>query len=50
MLYHLCNGDITKWEEVTKKNFIFCLNWFSYERLKREVDEQEMKKRLEKIK
>lgn len=26
----LCDGDITKYEEVTKANFILALNWLSY--------------------
>jgi hypothetical protein len=26
----LANGDITKFEEVTKMEFILCLNWLSY--------------------
>jgi hypothetical protein len=42
-LYGLCKGDITKWEEVTKLNFIFCLNWLSYEKMKNEIEQKQIK-------
>ena len=50
MLYGLCNGDITKFEQVTKQNFIFCLNWLSYQKMKAEADAKQMKKQIEKQK
>jgi len=46
MLYGLCKGDITKWEEVTKLNFIFCLNWLSYEKMKGEIEQKQFKEQL----
>jgi hypothetical protein len=50
MLHRLCNADITKWEQVTKLNFIFCLNWLSYEKMKADVEAEQMKKQIEKQK
>jgi len=47
-LYGLCKGDMTKWEEITKQNFIFCLNWLSYEKMKAEIEEQQLKEQLRK--
>jgi hypothetical protein len=41
---------MTKWDEITGKNFIFCLNWLSYELMKAELDEKEYKKQMNKIK
>lgn len=32
VIYRLCNGDITKTEEVVSKPFIECLVWMSYEK------------------
>jgi hypothetical protein len=32
IIYRLCNGDITKTEQVVSKPFIECLVWMSYEK------------------
>jgi hypothetical protein len=32
IIYRLCNGDITKTQEVVDKSFIECLVWMSYEK------------------
>ena len=32
IIYRLCDGDITKTEEVVGKTFIECLVWMSYEK------------------
>lgn len=50
MLYELCNADITKWNDVTKQNFIFCLNWLSYQKLKNDIEEKKIKKQIAKNK
>jgi hypothetical protein len=32
IIYRLCNGDITKTEQVVSKPFIECLVWMSFEK------------------
>jgi hypothetical protein len=32
IIYRLCDGDITKTEQVVNKTFIECLVWMSYEK------------------
>ena len=50
ILHRLCGADITKWEQVTKLNFIFCLNWLSYEKMKIDAENEEIKKQIAKNK
>jgi hypothetical protein len=45
-IYTLCNGDITKFENVTKLNVNFCLTMLAFKKDKAMIEDNNIKKKF----
>tara|TARA_R100001463_G_scaffold92486_1_gene147227 strand:- start:380 stop:619 length:240 start_codon:yes stop_codon:yes gene_type:complete len=43
-IYAIANGDLTKFDTVTKLNILQCLTYLTFEKQKNEIEQQELKK------
>lgn len=50
IVYELADGDLTKFDELYKLNYILCLNMLTYKKLLKDIEIQNIKKQQSKIK